>query len=196
MTDNSPPFSMRWNQTQAVVIAELDDEAALVAAARHDADAFAVLYRHYVTPIYRYLYSRTGNTGEAQDLTAQVFLEALESLSRYRDRGNFAAWLFTIARRRAIDHYRRTPSVSLDDIDDLPARIDLVADLIERETLERLGTLIAQLDAEQRELLQLRFAGDLTFRQIGVVQGRSEAAVKMALRRLVDHLRVKWGGGR
>lgn len=196
MTDNSPPLSMQWNRTQTAAIAELDDEAALVAAARHNADAFALLYRRYVTPIYRYLYSRTGNAGDAQDLTAQVFLEALESLSRYHDRGNFAAWLFTIARRRAVDHYRRTPCLSLDDIDDLPARNDPVADVIERETLEQLGTLVSQLDAGQRELLQLRFAGDLTFRQIGVVQGRSEAAVKMALRRVLDHLRDKWGGGR
>ena len=196
MTDNSPPLSMQWNRTQTLVIAELDDESALVAAAQRSADAFAVLYRRYVTPIYRYLYSRTGNAADAQDLTAQVFLEALEHLPRYRDRGNFAAWLFTIARRRAVDHYRRTPSVSLDDIDDLPARSDPVADVIECETLEHLSTLIAQLDDGQRELLQLRFAGNLTFRQIGVVQGRSEAAVKMALRRVLDHLRTKWGGGR
>lgn len=196
MTDDSPPLSLQWNRTQTAVIAELDDEAALVEAARHDVDAFAALYRRYVMPIYRYLHSRTGNATDAQDLTAQVFLEALESLSRYRDRGNFAAWLFTIARRRAVDHYRRTSAVPLDDIDDLPARSDLMADVIERETLAQLGALLSQLDAAQLELLQLRFAGDLTFQQIGVVQGRSEAAVKMALRRLLDHLRVKWGGGR
>jgi len=196
MTDNSSPFSMQWDRTKAAVIVEPDDEAALVETARHSADAFAVLYRRYVTPIYRYLYSRTGNDADAQDLTAQVFLEALEHLPRYRDRGNFAAWLFTIARRRAVDHYRRTPSVALDDIDDLPARSDPVTDVIERETLERLDTLVTQLDDGQRELLRLRFAGGLTFQQIGVVQGRSEAATKMALHLVLDCLRTKWGGGR
>ncbi len=196
MTDDSPPLSVQWHRTQALVIADLADEAVLIEAARHDADAFAVLYRRYVTPVYRYLCSRTGNDTDAQDLTAQVFLEALEHLPRYRERGTFAAWLFTIARRRAVDHYRRAPSLFLDDVGDLPERNDPIADTIERETLEQLSALVAQLDDGQRELLRLRFAGDLTFKQIGVVQGRSEAAVKMALHRVLDRLRTKWGGGR
>lgn len=169
-----------------------DDEAGLVAAARHDAAAFALLYRRYVTPVYRYLFSRAGHEADAQDLTAQVFLEALESLSRYHDRGNFAAWLFTIARRRAVDHYRRRAPLPLDEVLEPVDETDLQSHVIERETRAQLQSLIAQLNDDQRELLRLRFAAGLTFGQIGLILGRQEAAVKMALHRLLDQLRVKW----
>src|SRR5690606_23373838 len=92
------------------------DDAALVRAARGDPAAFAALYRRYVGPVYRYLYSRLGHAAEAEDLTAQVFSEALQALPRYRERKRFAAWLFAIARRRLADHYRRQrPSEPLDE---------------------------------------------------------------------------------
>jgi DNA-directed RNA polymerase specialized sigma24 family protein len=85
---------------------EVDDDA-LVQAIRSDPAQFAVLYRRYALPVYRYLYGRVGNAKDAEDLTSQVFLEVLESLPRYRSQGSFAAWLFTLARRRAIDLHRR-----------------------------------------------------------------------------------------
>jgi len=81
-------------------LASAEEDASLVEAARRDPAAFATLYRRYVTPIYRYIYSRLGNVADAEDLTARVFTEALEGLHRYREQGNFAAWLFTIARHR------------------------------------------------------------------------------------------------
>lgn len=126
-------------------------------------------------------------------MTAQVFLEALEGLPRYRDRGNFAAWLFTIARRRAVDHYRRRQPLPLDEALDPSDDTDLQAHVIEHETLDRLQTLIAQLTDDQRELLRLRFAAGLTFGQIGRTLGRRAAAVKMAVHRLLEQLRAKWG---
>lgn len=170
-----------------------DDDAVLVNAARCDSAAFAALYRRYVTPIYRYVYSRVSSDADAQDLTAQVFLEALEGLHRYHDRGNFAAWLFTIAHRRAIDHYRRRPSLSLDDAPDPIKDEDPLSRLIHHEALQYLQVLVAQLDDDQRELLRLRFAAGLTFHQMGLVLGRSEAAMKMALHRLLERLKDKWG---
>ncbi|MCB9134008.1 MAG: RNA polymerase sigma factor [Anaerolineales bacterium] len=81
-----------------------DDEPLLIEAARQNPEAFDALYCRYLNPVYRYLFSRVQNQADAEDLTAQVFIEVLEGLARYRDRGTFAAWLFTIARRRAIDH--------------------------------------------------------------------------------------------
>ncbi len=170
-----------------------DDDSALIEAARRDAAAFTLLYRRYVMPIYRYLFSRTCNEADAQDLTAQVFLEALEGLHRYHDRGNFAAWLFTIARRRATDHYRRRSPLPLDDAPDPGDDNDPLSHVIEHEAQDRLKDLIAQLNDDQRDLLRLRFAAGLTFGQIGIILGRSEAAVKMAVHRLLDQLRAKWG---
>lgn len=174
--------------------ASTEEDAALVKTAQRDPAAFAALYRRYVTPIYRYLYSRVGSAADAEDLTAQVFTEALEGLRRYREQGSFAAWLFTIARRRAADHHRRQRShVPLDEALDHPADDgDPLANLVQDEALGRLATLVAQLDEEQQELLRLRFAGGLTYGEIGAMVGRSEAAVKMAVHRLLRRLGAEW----
>lgn len=195
MAGNVRQLNEMWNTSPIDPLARActEDDAALIEAARCDSAAFAQLYRRYVTPIYRYLFSRTGNEADAQDLTAQVFLEALEGLRRYRDRGKFTAWLFTIARRRAIDHYHRRPVLTLDEESNAIDNRDPLSDVIQDESLEHLSVLVAQLDDDQRELLRLRFAAGLTLNQIGLIQGRSEAAVKMALHRLLEHLRARWG---
>jgi RNA polymerase sigma-70 factor (ECF subfamily) len=172
-----------------------EEDASLVKAARRNPAAFAALYRRYVTPIYRYLYSHVGHAADAEDLTAQVFTEALEGLGRYRERGSFAAWLFTIARRRAADHHRRRqrPYLSLDEALDRPDEDKSpLAHVVQDETLRRLATLVAQLDKEQQELLRLRFAGGLTYAEISTLTGRSEAAVKMAVHRLLRRLEAEW----
>lgn len=170
----------------------VEDEAALVEAARHDPQAFAALYRRYLTPVYRYLLRRLNDVHEAEDLTAQVFVEALEGLAayRYREGGCFAAWLFTIAHRRLVDFYRRRPVAPLDD----PPSPEpgLLAAVEKGEDLQRLARLLARLDEGRQELLRLRFSAGLSFAQIGLLEGRSEAAVKMAVYRALDFLRAHW----
>jgi len=85
----------------APVVAK-EEDASLVKAARRDPAAFAALYWRYVTPVYRYLYSRVSHAADAEDLTAQVFTEALEGLSRYREWGSFAACRTPLKASRAI----------------------------------------------------------------------------------------------
>ena len=172
----------------------LENEASLVEAARSDPVAFARLYRRYVTPIYRYLYQRLGNAKDAEDLTSQVFMEALESLVHYRERGAFAAWLFTIARRKAIDAYRRrTPSLALEEVEQMPGiGEEPLEQVLQGEQLERMAALFAGLGEEQRELLRLRFTAGLSYAEIGGLLGRSEAAVKMAVFRLLRRMHEKW----
>jgi len=170
------------------------NDALLVRAARRDPAAFAALYRRYVTPIYRYLYSRVGNAADAEDLTTQTFVAALEGLSGYHERGSFAAWLFTIARNKAADHYRQhTPQLPLHEALDSPAHGDNpLARMICREALQRLSALVARLEEDKQELLRLRFAGGLTYPEIARVVDRSEAAVKMAVYRLLRRMEAEW----
>src|SRR5450759_5910809 len=97
------------------------DDTVLVEAARCDPAAFTTLYRRYVTPVYRYLYKWVGSPVEAEDLTSQVFIEMLEGLVHYREQGHFAAWLFTIARRKAIAAYRcQHSNLPLDKAEEIP----------------------------------------------------------------------------
>ena len=67
---------------------------------------------------------------------------------------------------------------------------DLLKGVMDAETYTKLSQSLSSLPSEQQELLQLRFAGELTYGQIGKVVGKSEAAVKMAIHRLVDQLQV------
>jgi len=169
-----------------------NDEPALVEAARHDPDAFAMLYRHYLTPLYRYLFSRLNNVHDAEDLTEQIFIEVMEKLVhfRYQRGGCFAAWLFTIARRRLVDFYRQHKDKPLDDF---PSAEPGLLPVIEKgEDLLQLGRLLTRLDENDRELLRLRFSAGLSFAEIGLIDGRSEAAAKMALYRVLDFLRAHW----
>ncbi|MGC9320584.1 MAG: RNA polymerase sigma factor [Armatimonadota bacterium] len=163
-------------------------------AARCDPAAFAALYRRYVTPVYRYLYSRVGNAADAEDLTAQTFVAALEGLHGYRERGNFAAWLFTLAHNKAADHHRQQhPQLPLDEALDSPGHGENpMTSMMRKEALQRLSALIAGLQEDKQELLRLRFAGGLTYPEIARVMGRSEAAVKMAVHRLLRRLEAEW----
>jgi RNA polymerase sigma-70 factor (ECF subfamily) len=175
------------------------DEPALVEAARTDSAAFGALYQRYATRVYRYLRAHSSSDEDAADLTQQVFLRALDALPGYRERGApFGAWLFRIARHAAIDAQRRLRSTVAWEA--VPAALqpfsthDPEATAIEREALARLGELLAQLDKGQRELLALRFAARLSAPEIAVVVGRSPAAVKKQLTRLIQSLREQYHG--
>ena len=168
------------------------EEALFVEEARHDSKAFTALYRQYLTPVYRYLMSRINNSNDAEDITAQVFTEALEGLvaNRFQSGSNFGAWLFTITRRRLVDFYRQRPTSELNDP---PSQDPSVLSIVENnENLQQLARLLTQVDEESRELLRLRYSAGLSFSQISLLDGRSEPAVKMAFYRTIKFLQEHW----
>ncbi len=165
------------------------DETSLVAAAQHDRRAFGRLYALYVQPVFRYLYSRIGGVPEAEDVTAQTFLAALESFGRYRNDGHFAAWLFGIARNKAADYFRQQRKLAaLEDADCLAGESDLLQGAIQSERSAALAALIDSLPETDRELIRLRYVAELNFSEIGRLLGRSEEAAKKALYRLLARL--------
>lgn len=169
----------------------LDDSVLTKQSREGDADAFAELYRRYLPPVYRFIFRRvSGNAVVAEDLTSQVFLEALNNLTAYRERGRFVAWLFTITRRRLVDYYRKLEATSLEDVPE--ALLGTSDELEENENRNRLKQVLSRLDEEKRELLQLRFSADLSFADMAAILGKNEAAVKMSLYRALDDLREQW----
>ncbi|HLZ22860.1 MAG TPA: sigma-70 family RNA polymerase sigma factor [Ktedonobacterales bacterium] len=176
------------------------DERALVAAAQADPQAFAALYARFAARVYRYIRAHVPTDDEAADLSQQVFLRALDALPAYHERGApFAAWLFQIARRVVIDAARRRrPTIAWEA---LPAHLHPEAEgsnpetaVLRDETLTRLRVLVAKLDAEKRELLALRFAGQLSAPEIAAVVGKSPEAVKRQLTRIVHALKEQFHG--
>jgi RNA polymerase sigma-70 factor (ECF subfamily) len=171
------------------------DESVLVRAAKTDTEVFALLYDRYVQPLYHYCYHRTNSVHDAEDLTSQTFLAALEAFPHYRWDGHFAAWLFTIARNKVVDYYRRTPNVPLEESMVPPFHSDL-AD--ETEISQQKGILlhaIWALNEDEQELIRLRYVAELSFAEIAKVLHKSEGATKKMLYRLLARLKSQMEAG-
>lgn len=157
-----------------------------------DETALAQIYDAYAKPIYRYHYSRVGNAADAEDLTSQTFMALLESLPHYQHRGRFTAWMFQIARNKAMDHFRGNHNesdvtVSVADTGQAEA-LDVID---QNESSAKLKALMRMLNEDEQELLRLRFTVELSFVQIGHLLGRSEDAVRKSIRRILDRLAVQ-----
>jgi RNA polymerase sigma-70 factor (ECF subfamily) len=174
---------------QPVLETSYDDER-LVTAARQNRAAFAQLYDRYLPQVYRYLFSRVGNSQDAEDLTAQVFLTALERFSKFQGQGTFAAWLFTIARNKSIDFFRSRRIHAILDENDLNLGENDNAAYAYEETEEVLS-VIRLLPEDDREVLYLRFAAQMTFADIARVLNRSEEAVKKHTYRLLGRIEAQ-----
>jgi RNA polymerase sigma-70 factor (ECF subfamily) len=165
------------------------DELRIIKAAREDPKAFGELYKLYVEPVFRYLYSRVGNVHEAEDITAQAFLVAFESFDRFREDRHFASWLFTIARNKAMDHFRQRKDLSsIDEAANIPVENDPLSGMIQVEQMTALSKLIQALPEEDRELLRLRFLAAMSFPEIAHFLHRNEGAVKKSIYRLLARL--------
>lgn len=165
-----------------------------VEAARNgDAEAFGELFDHYHTSVFRFLYDRVGGTQLAEDLTSETFFRALRSISSFRWQGrDFGAWLMTIARNLAADHFKsgrnRFESVT-EDMQLLDAQLpgpdaEVIASLTHQNMLQAL----TELSTEQRECLIMRFLQGMTIAETAKVLDRSVGAVKQLQFRAVRNL--------
>jgi RNA polymerase sigma-70 factor, ECF subfamily len=169
-----------------------DQEPALIQEARRSAVAFSPLYEHYFTRIYRYCWRRVRDHQEAEDLTSLIFIRALSKLPTYHG-GSFAAWLFQIAHNTVANHLRdRRAQVPLEQAERIEATSFLPEHSPDDDDLACVARLIAALPEDQRELLALRIAGELSAKEIGVVLGKNEGAVRVALHRIIQQLRTAY----
>jgi RNA polymerase sigma-70 factor (ECF subfamily) len=157
------------------------EESLVQRAKQHDQEAFAQLYEEYFDRIYRYLVFKIGDKMEAEDVTQQVFLNALQSIASFKWKGvSFSAWLYRIAHNQAVDFLRRKSkrvSVSLNEL--LVASNDnpqLAAE--QKSDIEQLILATRQLTKAQREVIALRFAGGLSVAEVAKVMGKRDGAVK------------------
>ena len=147
----------------------------------------------YFERVYRYVAQRVGTRQDAEDVTSVVFVEAMESLDHYHERGSFAGWLFTIARRKVADHYRRSgaeTSLEMVDRDALVSEAGVPeARAALDERLCHLDRALRSLAPEKQEILALRFFAGLRYREIASILGKGESAAKMMVYRALDTLR-------
>jgi len=178
----------------------VEDEAeagrliALVELARGgDAEAFGLLYDHYHTSVYRFLYYRVGTVALAEDLMSETFFRALRSMSSFRWQGkDFGAWLMTIARNLTADHYkagRTRLEYATEDMTPHDSATDgPEVSVLSSLTNETLLKALTELPHEQQECLIMRFLQGLSIAETASVLGRSEGAIKQLQLRGVRNL--------
>ena len=172
-----------------------DSEESLIERTKEDPAAFGLLYERYVDRIYNYIFHRTGNPHDAEDLTARTFYRALTNIHTYTNRGApFSAWLYRIAHNLVANWHRdqsRRQVISLDALGTARQEKhtpDQVAEWLEEE--QALREAVRQLHPDRQLLLILKFSEEMSNARIGQVMGRSEGAIKSLYHRTLIALRA------
>lgn len=166
----------------------------LAELAKTDQEAFGELYERYVKKIYNYIYYRTSNTHDAEDLTARVFYRAMGHIQNYEDKGvPFQAWLYRIAHNLVANWHRdrgRRKIIPLDDFVAATMRSESPDRHAEdEEEREHLMAAIRRLPPERQQLLVLKFIENLSNAEIGEIMDRTEGAIKSLYHRTLIALR-------
>jgi len=171
-------------------------EQLLIEAAQKDPRRFADLYEANFERVYAFVARRVGERADAEDITAEVFHQALANLHNFEWRGvPFSAWLFRIASNAIADRWQRAaresgspPSALADDPPDPSASVDPEA----IEKCARLFRLVAELPADQRSVIEMRFTAGKSIAEIARELGRTDGAVKQLQFRAVRSLRTRF----
>ena len=190
------------NDRDGETLVAFDPDRPAVEAARRDPTRFETLYRRYVAQIYSFAVYQLADHHAAEDLTEQVFLQAMTALPRFRElprtpgASSFRPWLFQIARHLASNERRsarRHPVAPLDTALELHGPEDPAAAVARRDEAARAWRAVDRLPADRRTAVILRFVDELPITEIAVILGRSEGAVRVllhrALRSVADDLR-------
>jgi RNA polymerase sigma-70 factor, ECF subfamily len=177
---------------------DFNEEEILNRAALGEQDAFGLLYERYIDRIFNYVYYRTGNLHDAEDLTARVFQRAMNHIRNYTDRGvPFSAWLYRIAHNLVANWHRdrsRRQEIPINDVPILPSKGDHPErNLVRSQEEDSLLRLIRRLPPERQNLLILKFVENMSNAEIGAIMGRSEGAVKSLYHRTLLALRDQIG---
>jgi len=158
-----------------------DEESLVRRAKQQDQKAFAQLYEEHFDKIYRYVALRIGDKTEAEDMTQQVFLNALKSISSFKWKGiPFSAWLYRIAHNQVVDYLRKKKKQPATLFDESLVSSDSNPQLMAEHSLDVEQLLLAtkRLTEAQREVISLRFTGELSTAQVARIMSKSQGAVK------------------
>ena len=169
----------------------IDPDAALVAAAREEPQAFLALYDRYFDRVLGYVRLRIRDDATCEDVTSTVFTTALGQLRRFRGDGTFAGWLFQIARNAVRDVQRRPAAAPLPDHAGL-SEPDVEERFLAYERAAHLHVHIRLLTPEQQHLLALRYGAGLAFDEIGAIVGAAPGTVRVRMHRILEQLRGRF----
>jgi RNA polymerase sigma-70 factor, ECF subfamily len=171
----------------------LEQEVELIQQAREDARAFRPLYEHYYKSIFLFVLHRVGDKQLTADVTAQVFLKALQNIKKYEDRGlPFSAWLYRIAVNEVNDFFRKQKRERLVTIEENHV-VKLHEEMMDGSTVEnlhlRLHDVLQELLPEELHLIELRFFEERSFKEIGAILNLTEVHAKVKTYRTLDKMK-------
>lgn len=175
-----------------------------VANAQHDPEEFGRLYDAYYQPVFGFMYSRTGNSELAKDLTSETFFQALKNLHRYRPRegASFKSWLFAIGVAQIGNYYRQRAKmfeVTVEEAPEIIGHDDFQPDIAYQmgedaneleEKIELLRTMMKKLNLKQQNILTLRYFSKLTVPEIASTLNMKEGTVKSHIHRALKKLQI------
>jgi len=160
-----------------------------------DEEAFSMLYQENVKKIYNYIFYRTGNVHDAEDLTARVFQRALKHISKYKKtKVPFSAWLYRIAHNLVANWYRDNSKhkreLPIEDHSYIESKIGIPEKQIEKQQeVEKLINAIHLLPGDRQQLLILKYVENMSNKDVGLIMGKSEGAIKSLYHRTLKELR-------
>ena len=139
------------------------------------ADSFDQIYRTYFDPVYRYALSLSGSPQTAEEITQETFFKAMRSLDRFQGRSSLKSWLCAIAKNLWLSERRKKKAQPIDDASSCPDPSAGPEEAIVRQDESmRIHRLLHHLDEPYREVFTLRALGQLSFRDIGELFGKTE----------------------
>jgi len=170
----------------------LDGEKKIIEdAIKGEASAFGLLYDKYHPQIYRFIYLKVGQREEAEDLTHQVFLSALQNIGKYQHKGfPFSSWLYQISRNKIIDHWRtRKNTLDIEDAVE-QGENDLEIEKIGiKFEIERVRKAISLLKDEYQDVIIMRFIEELSYEEIAAALNKPRTTVRVLQHRAIKQLK-------
>lgn len=156
---------------------------------------FDAIYRRHLKEVYRFLLKLSGNSDVAEELTQETFAIAFEKLRSYENRGKTLVWLCQIAKLEYYTWYRKNKVRTQRLNEDIPSREDILLDqIIEKEESDHAKRILHGLPEPYREVFLLRVMGEMSFRNIGKIFGKSESWGRVTFFRARKMIAERMGG--
>lgn len=170
------------------------EKTILERAQRGDTDAFAQVYDFYAPKIFRFIFLKTGNKENAEDLTSEAFIRFWSFIRKEKVKSDSAEpILFKIARNLIIDFYRKKEIITMEIDEEIANRIsdaqqDFLDRMINREQVREMMNIIKELRDEYQEIIILRFVEELEIEEIAEITGKSKGSVRVLSHRALKAL--------
>jgi len=175
---------------------DLSEEKQLVESAKANAESFGQIYDYYFPKVYSFIAAKTGNSDDAEDITGDTFMKALENLHRFEWRGvPFGAWLFRIARNTLNDYYGSSAKNRTIDIDKAygvkedEEKTSPHKKAHQNELAEKVQEVLKDLPERELNVIQLKFFSEMSNREIVDITGLSESHVAVIIYRTLRKIK-------